>query len=282
MALKIICDSAADIGQSEMNGVFVAPMSVSFGNVTYQDGVDLTHDRFYEMLVESDSLPTTGQVTPYGFTQVLESALGERDEAVVMTVSSKLSGTYQSACVAAGEYGDRVRVIDTLNVSLGERILVELANHLVAAGSGLDEVVTTIEGSRGDVQMVALLDTLEYLRKGGRVSGLAGALGAMLSIKPVLACQNGEMILLGKARGSKNGRNLLNEQIEAAGGVDFSLPLAVGYSGMSSALLDKYIRDSRSLWKDHVDELPTVSIGATIGTHAGPNGIAVAFFAKGK
>lgn len=265
-----------------MNGVFVAPMSVSFGNVTYQDGVDLTHDRFYEMLVESDSLPTTGQVTPYGFTQVLESALGERDEAVVMTVSSKLSGTYQSACVAAGEYGDRVRVIDTLNVSLGERILVELANHLVAAGSGLDEVVTTIEGSRGDVQMVALLDTLEYLRKGGRVSGLAGALGAMLSIKPVLACQNGEMILLGKARGSKNGRNLLNEQIEAAGGVDFSLPLAVGYSGMSSALLDKYIRDSRSLWEDHVDELPTVSIGATIGTHAGPNGIAVAFFAKGK
>ena len=104
----------------------------------------------------------------------------------------------------------------------------------------------------------------------------------MLSIKPVLACKNGEMILLGKARGSKNGRNLLNEQIEAAGGVDFSLPLAVGYSGMSSALLDKYIRDSRSLWEDHVDELPTVSIGATIGTHAGPNGIAVAFFAKGK
>ena len=93
MALKIICDSAADIGQSEMNGVFVAPMSVSFGNVTYQDGVDLTHDRFYEMLVESDSLPTTGQVTPYGFARVLESALDESDEAVVMTVSSKLSGT---------------------------------------------------------------------------------------------------------------------------------------------------------------------------------------------
>ena len=129
---------------------------------------------------------------------------------------------------------------------------------------------------------MALLDTLEYLRRGGRIPSTVGAIGELLSIKPVIAIEDGEVAILGKARGSKNGRNLLNQQIEKTGAIDFSKPLALGYTGLSSKLLRKYLADNRALWEGHIseDELPIHSVGATIGTHAGPGAIAVAYFCE--
>lgn len=280
MALRIITDSASDIRQGEFEGLSVAPLSIAFGDRTYRDGVDLTGERFYEMLVESEGLPTTGQVTPYGFSSLLEQVLAPDDEAVIITLSSKLSGTYQSACAAAAAFGERVRVVDSLSVCLGERILVEYALRLAVSGATASEVVSEVEARKGSIRLIALLDTLEYLRKGGRVSGLSASLGTMLSIKPVIAVESGEVVVLGKARGSKNGRNLLNEQIDRVGGADYDLPIALGYSGLSSSLLQKYIRDSRSLWESQVDDLPVVMIGSTVGTHAGPGAIGVAFFSR--
>ena len=141
-------------------------------------------------------------------------------------------------------------------------------------------IVEQLEKEKKNIRVVALLDTLEYLKKGGRISKTVAFAGNVLSIKPVIAIQNGEVAILGKARGSKQGNNILVEQIKSAGGIDFEKPLFLGYTGLSDALIQKYITDSETLWKNGVNSLSVATIGGTIGTHAGPGAIAVAFFAK--
>ena len=125
---------------------------------------------------------------------------------------------------------------------------------------------------------MALLDTLEYLKKGGRISSTVALAGTLLNIKPVIAVEDGEVAILGKARGSKNGGNMLMTQVEKAGGIDFSKPFCLAYTGLSDALLKKYVADSASLYEGKADYLPIHTIGSTIGTHVGPGAIAVAFF----
>ena len=127
---------------------------------------------------------------------------------------------------------------------------------------------------------MALLDTLEYLKKGGRISSGAAFLGNVLSIKPVIAIVDGEVSFLGKARGSKQGNNFLSQQVDTYGGIDYSLPVLLGYTGCSTVLMDKYIKDSSSLWEGRIPVPDIIQVGATIGTHIGPGGIAVAFFSK--
>ena len=279
MSVRVITDSASDILPGEHEGLVVLPLSVTFGATTYEDGVDLTHERFYELLVEEDELPKTGQVNPFAFAQAIEEAHEAGDEVVIVTLSSKLSGTNQSALAAAAEAKGVVRVVDSLNVCVGERVLVEYALRLVARGLGAVEIADELVRVRERVRVVGLLDTLEYLRRGGRISAAAGAVGELLSIKPVIAIEDGEVVLLGKARGSKNGRNLLNEQVRGAGGIDFGMPVALGYAGLSDKLLRKYIDDSRELWAAGFPDgnLPVHTVGATIGTHVGPGAIALAF-----
>lgn len=282
MSVRIITDSGSDILPGEYANVDVLPLSIVFGETAYQDGVDLTHQRFYELLVESDELPTTGQVNPYAFSQALDRAHAAGDEAVIVTLSSKLSGTHQSAMIAASQAKGHVRVVDSLNVCVGERILVQLACRLAAQGLSAAQIADQLETARYRIHVVALLDTLEYLRKGGRISGAAGAVGELLAIKPVISIDEGRVVVLGKARGSKNGRNLLNQQVKAAGGIDFSMPLALGYAGLSRKLLDKYIADSHDLWAEGYPDgsLPVYTVGATIGTHVGPGAIALGFFRR--
>lgn len=280
MSVRIITDSASDMSASEHPALEVLPLSITFGNEVYLDGVDIDHTRFYEKLVEGDEMPKTGQVNPYAFSQAIAAAREAGDEAVIITVGGKLSGTHQSACTALAEApGGDVLVVDSNNVTLGERILVEYALRLVDEGRTAQEIATAVKAARDRVVVMGLLETLEYLVRGGRISAAAGAVGTLLSFKPVVAVQDGLVVQLGKARGSKNGRNLLTQQVEAAGGVDFSMPIALGYTGFSDALLTKYIEDGHALWAGHSeDELPIHTIGATIGTHVGPGAIAVAFF----
>ena len=137
-----------------------------------------------------------------------------------------------------------------------------------------------LEREKKQVRVIALLDTLEYLHKGGRLSRSEAVLGGLLSIKPVVAIEDGAVKVLGKARGSKNGSNLLIQQIRATPGIDFSRPLTLGYTGLDDKLLQKYIADSAALWEGHTHQLPISTIGGTIGTHVGPGAIAVAFFEK--
>lgn len=280
MSVRIITDSASDMSPAEHPALSVLPLSVTFGTDVYMDGVDIDHQRFYEMLVERDELPKTGQVNPYAFSQVIAEAREAGDEAVIITVGAKLSGTNQSARTALAEApGGDVYVVDSNNVTLGERVLVEYALRLVDEGQGAAQIAAAVEAVRDRVVVIGLLETLEYLVRGGRLSAAAGAVGTLLNVKPVVAVEDGLIVQLGKARGSKNGRNLLNQKVEKAGGIDFSMPLALGYTGLSDAVLKKYIEDSAALWAGHTEgELPVQTIGATIGTHVGPGAVAVAFF----
>ena len=285
MTVRIITDSASDITAADIAAagnpaLTVLPLSVTFGQTTYEDGVDLTHQRFYELLVEGDDLPMTGQVNPYAFEQAISSAREAGEEVVVITLSGKLSGTNASAMTAAAAFEDGVYVVDSKSVTVGERILVDYALRLVGEGLGAADIACALEQAREDIHVVGLLDTLEFLRRGGRIPASAAALGKLLSIKPVITITDGVVELLGKARGSKNGRNLLTQQVEAAGGIDFSMPIELAYAGLDDALLRKYVEDSRHIWEGHVelDDLPVHTVGATIGTHVGPGAIALAFF----
>ena len=282
MTVRIITDSGSDCLQGDHPQLDVLPLSVGFGTTIYQADVDLSRERFYELLVEGDEFPTTGQVNPYAFSQTIARAQEAGEDVVVITLSSKLSGTHQSACAAAAEAGGatEVHVVDTKSVTVGERILVDYALRLVDEGRTAAEVAAAVEAAVDRVCVVGLLDTLEYLKRGGRISAAAGTVGELLSIKPVITIDDGEVAVLGKARGSKNGRNLLRQQVENAGGIDFSMPVMLGYSGLSDKLLRKYVEDSRSVWEGNIaeDDIPTLMVGATIGTHVGPGAVAVAFF----
>lgn len=287
MTVRIITDSASDITAADIAAagnpaLTVLPLSVTFGDNTYADGVDLTHRRFYELLVEGDDLPMTGQVNPYAFERAIAQAREAGEEVVVITLSGKLSGTNASAMTAAAAFEDGVYVVDSKSVTVGERILVDYALRLVGEGLGAADIACALEQAREDVHVVGLLDTLEFLRRGGRIPASAAALGKLLSIKPVITITDGVVELLGKARGSKNGRNLLTQQVEAAGGIDFSMPIELAYAGLDDALLRKYVEDSRHIWEGHVelDDLPVHTVGATIGTHVGPGAIALAFFRR--
>ena len=278
MAVRIITDSGIDLPGEVDPRVTVVPLGITFGTTTYADGVDLTNDRFYELLIESDELPKTSQATPFTYHEVLAPICAAGDEAVVITLSSKLSGTYQSAVTAASEF-DGVYVVDSKNVTIGQSILVQYALRLVEEGLGAAEIAEKVAAAADRVCLLALLDTLEYLRRGGRIPKSVGMIGEVLSIKPVVGVEDGEVVMLGKARGSKNGRNQLHQQVEKYG-IDFTMPVLLGYTGLSQKLLRKYLDDNRAIWEGKVaeEDLPIASVGATIGTHVGPNAIALAFF----
>ena len=280
MSVRIITDSGIDLPGELDPRLTVIPLGITFGTTTYADGVDLTNDRFYEMLIESDELPKTSQATPYAYQQVFEQVRAAGEEAVVITLSSALSGTYQSAVTAAADYPE-VHVVDSKNVTIGQSLPVLYALHLVDEGLGAAEIAEKVEAVVGRVCLLALLDTLEYLKRGGRIPKSVGAIGELLSIKPVVGVEDGEVVMLGKARGSKNGRNQLHQQVEKHG-IDFTMPVLLGYTGLSQKLLKKYLDDNRAIWEGKVaeEDLPITSVGATIGTHVGPGAIALAFFAK--
>lgn len=280
MSIHIITDSASDITALEREDLTVLPMTITFGDTEYQDGVTLTHRQFYEMLVESDALPVTSQITPYAFEEAMRKVVEGGGTAIVITISGKLSGTWQSAMAAAGNFGSSVYVVDSENVTIGEHILVNYAFELIDRGMDAADIVAELNLAKKRIHLVALLDTLEYLKKGGRVSSTVAFAAGVLSIKPVIAIQEGEVVMLGKARGSKQANNLIAEQIQKAGSIDFSMPYLLGYTGLSDALIQKYIEDNSALWKNEIDSLPVGSVGGTIGTHAGPGAIAVAWFEK--
>ena len=279
MKTRIIVDSTADLMPEYKSRVSVVPLTVHFGEEEYIDGVTIDHKTFYEKLIESDVLPSTSQATPDAFMKEFEKAKTAGEAAVVITLASKFSGTYQSAMIAAAEYED-IYVVDSASAAMGSGILVEMAFRLLDEGKPAEEIAAILEEEKKKIVIVALVDTLEYLKKGGRVSKTVAFAGTVLNIKPVLSVVDGEINMLGKARGSKMGNNLLVQEIDKAGGIDFSKPVLLGYSGISDALLQKYIEDSRYIWEGNLKEVRYTTVGSVIGTHAGPGAVVVAFFKK--
>lgn len=278
--VRIVIDSAADLAPDIKEKMTVVPMTIRFGNEEFIDGVTINGKQFYEKLIEGDVMPSTSQPTPDDFMRVMQQITDAGDEAVVITITHKMSGTYQSANIAAAEFPGKVFVVDSQTVTIGEGILAELALSLAESGMSAADIAERLCKERENIEIIALLDTLEYLKRGGRISKTAAIAGGLLSIKPVISVFDGEIKVLGKARGSKQGNNLLVQQIESNGGIDFSKPIMLGYTGFSKARLQEYIDDSTALWKNGVSELRCAQIGSTVGTHAGPGAIAAAFFKK--
>ena len=279
MNTRIIVDSTADLVPEYEKRVHIVPLTVRFGDEEFIDGVTIDNKTFYEKLIESDVLPSTSQAAPEAFMTEYEKAKEAGDEAVVITVSSKFSGTYHSAVIAAAD-SENICVVDSGYATMGSGILIELACRLMDEGRSAKEIAKILEEEREKIIVVALVDTLEYLKKGGRISKTVAFAGAMLNIKPVLSVICGEINMLGKARGSKMGNNLLVQEIEKAGGIDFEKPVLLGYSGICDALLKKYIEDSRHIWEGNLEEVRYTTVGSVIGTHAGPGAVVVAFFKK--
>lgn len=280
MSIRIITDSASDILQSdaEKMGITVLPLKTIFSTGEYIDGVTLSHNKFFEMLIELGEISKTSQITPFEYEE--EYKKYPNDEIIVITLSSKLSGCNQSANIAASEYKN-VYVVDSLNATVGERLLVEYALRLIKEGKSAKEIVDILNNEKDNICLIALLDTLEYLKKGGRISSTTAFIGTLLHIKPVITIKDGKVESLGKARGSKNGNNMLRKLVTEYG-MDLSLPYEVAYSGLTDVLLKKYLEDNKDLYEGDIEKLPLRTIGSTIGTHVGPGAIALAFFKKNK
>ena len=247
MGFRIITDSASDMPQETAAklGVTVMPIHTRFGDEEYLDGVTLKPREFFEKLVKTDEIPRTSQITPYEFGQEFEKWISAGDGVLCITMSAGVSGTYQSACAAAAEYGDRVIVIDSRQFCISLYVLVEYACRLRDEGKTLEDMA-----------------------------------GSILSIKPVITIIDGVVEVIGKARGSKKANNMLVEFIDRVGGVDFDMPYCLGYTGFSEDVLTKYINDHAARYKEALKGITVVPVGATVGTYAGPGAVALAFFNK--
>lgn len=279
MAIKFIIDAGSDLtqAQAQVLGVTLIPMTIRFGEEEFRSGVDITNEEFYNKLTSAKELPTTSQPTPYDFEQVYQQVKDAGDEAIVLCVSSALSGTYQSASIAAAEYTDCIYVIDTKAVSIAQKILLDYAISLKKHGANAKEIASELEKKKKYVCAYGAVDTLEYLMKGGRLSKAAGAVGSMLGIRPVLYLANGELAVAGKARGTKAAIALTHNLVSEVG-VDYSMPVGVGYTGNDSSVVAPYLNASNSVWTGH--EIPVYNVGSTVGTHTGPGLFIVAFFKK--
>ena len=274
--IRILTDSGSDLCPPFPQNLTVIPLTIHFGPEEYRDGETIDHKTFYEKLLSNKELPTTSLIPPGQFQAAFEKAREAGETVIAVVLSSKLSGTYQSAVLAAQEF-DNVYVVDSMNATLGEQILVKYALQLAEQGLSAQEVVAELERSKSHVNLMGLPGTLEFLRRGGRMSKTIAVLGSALSIKPVLRLVDGVVVMVGKARGFKNGYSYLSQEVTKSG-VDFTKPLCLGYTGLSDALLQRYIEDSRAIWEGKIDKLPISTVGATIGTHVGPGAVVVAFF----
>lgn len=280
--IRLIVDSASDITQEQAKewGITVLPLTVRFGAEEFQDGINLNADEFYQRLTQCSELPKTSQVTPFAYEEAYREAIARNEEILVLAISGKLSGCYQSAIYAAKEFNHPIYIVDTETGSSGVRVLAELALKYIADGMSCAEVAQAIESDKKKLHIIALLDTLEYLKKGGRISAAMALAGTMLGIKPVITLDGGVVKLLGKARGSKSGNNMLIQMIRDAGGIDFSRPYCLMYSGLSSEKLEKYKQDSKDIYENETSYIPVSRMGSTIGTYAGPGAVGVVFFGK--
>lgn len=279
MGLRIIVDSTADIYAERKGSVTVVPLTILFGSDEYIDGVTIDHRKFYEMLEKGDALPTTSQATPEQFARVFEDVKAAGDEAIVITIASALSGTCQSAIIAAQDY-DNIYVVDSDNVTIGAGVLTEYAFRLAEQGMSAAGIAKELNEKKDRVRLVAMVDTLEYLKRGGRISRTVAIAGSLLNIKPVINVQKGEIGMLGKARGVKHGMAQLRSEIEKTGGIDFEMPVLMGYTGLDDTNLMRFVEESAEVWGINEDSLHCAAIGSVVGTHAGPGAFAAAFFAK--
>lgn len=280
MGIKLIVDSTTNMKQSVQERISnIVPLTVNFGDEEYLDGIDISIDDFYTKLVKSDVMPTTSQGSPQAFEKAIQEHDLDKDSIIIITLASNLSGTYQSARIAAQNFKN-VYVLDSGSVSIGAGILVEYALQLIDQDLDVESIIQMLEEKKKKLRVLASVDTLKYLHKGGRVSKTVAIAGGILKVKPLLAIQKGEISMVGKARGAKKVNKLLMDEAENSNGIDFDKPLLFGYTGTSDQTVQKFTVDCQNTWQGQLRETEYACIGSVVGTHAGPGAIALAYFEK--
>lgn len=284
MGVRIIVDSASDIALAfaNQNNIAFVPLKTNLGGVEYRDGIDILPDVFFEKLEQNKELAHTSQVNASDFSEVFEQVVAGGDEAVVITISSGLSGTCQSAVVASEGYEGKVFVVDSLSATAGEQVLLYHALKLRDMGKTAREIYEELCTIRKSFRLLVCLETLEYLKRGGRISKTSALIGGIIGIKPILTLnEKGTLESVGKARGTKASYKMLNDGILASGGIDFHYPVVVTYAGdLKDGVLDKYFADSHDVYGDNMDKVICGQLGCVIGTHTGPGAIVVSYVPK--
>lgn len=276
MSVKIIVDSTVDLAPELKDRIRVVPLAVRFGDEEYLDSVTIDSRTFYEKLAVSEALPTTSQPTPVSFEEIYEEATADGSQAVVITIAAALSGTYQSATIAAEDFPGKVFVVDSRNASIGAGVLAQYALTLADRGMTGEQILEELIRARKQIRLCFLVDTLEYLKKGGRLNAAVAVVGGLLGIKPILQIEApGEIKVLGTARGMKKAFASLNDLSVKYGGPDKTRPVLLGYTGVSDENLNKYLEEAGSAWASGI---PGTRIGSAIGVHVGPGAVAFAFF----
>lgn len=278
--IEILTDSASDLGGlSETLGITVVPLTIIFSDRSYFDG-ELTREEFYEKLKNANPLPSTSQPSPADFLKHFERAKKEGSEMIVITISEALSGTYQSATAAKEmvDY-DGIYIVDSKMATMGEAALVEYAVKLRAEGKTAAEIYQTLLSARNRLKLFALVDTLTYLHRGGRLSKSVTVVGSLLNVKPILAVENGVLVSAGKARGFSRGVQAISELIEKSGGADFELPVYFAHTN-AGELCDSFMGRLADLDPAFSVCERVVDIGGVVGTHVGPGTVGVAYFTK--
>ena len=280
MGVRIVLDSTANFRKDLADRFTIVPLSVNFGENSYLDGVEINNDEFYNKLTTSEIMPTTSQPTPDAFEKVFKEITDAGDEAVVLTISSRLSGTFQSANIAKEEFEGKIFVVDSYTVAIGIGALSEYALQLADSGKSAAEIAEILETEKEKIRVFAVVDTLEYLKKGGRVSAAVAFAGGLLNFKPVIAIADGVVQSLTKGRGNKAANSLMNQEIEKSGSIDFERPFVIGYTGVESDLMQTYIEEILDVWGGDASKVHTAQLGSVVGTHAGPGAVAVGYFVK--
>jgi len=275
MTVRIVTDSACDLPRqlADAREITLVPLTVRFGTTELVDGKDLTPVQFWSRLRGASTLPETAAPSVGAFQSVFDELAGDGASGIVcITLSSKLSATWQSAKAAASEVGCPVEVVDSKSISLGIGNLALAAAERAAQGLGLDDVVADVLDRRDRTRVVGVVDTLEYLRKGGRIGGAQALVGTMLSVKPVLGIDDGEVALMGKVRTRPKA---LQRMIDRIAGDTDARDLAVFHG--DAADVDEFVERLTPLarGKDIVVSL----LGPVVGTHTGPGTIGVAYLA---
>lgn len=270
MAIQIVTDSTCDLTAQEARemNVKVIPLRVIFEDAVYADGVDIDKATFYEKQAEARVLPKTSQLNPQEFCDAFQPMLDTGDEVVMVLLSSKLSGSYQSASIAKEmvEGGERLHLVDSRNVTMGESVLVRHAVRMRDQGASAAEITAKLEELRGRVRFLAFVGTLKYLKMGGRISASTAAIGTMLNISPVVAVVDGEVKSVGKVRGAQK---ILSYTLEFARAypVDTRYDVVFGHSRCPEKLEAYQEQVTRALG---IRKCASTELGAVIGVHAGP------------
>lgn len=278
--VRIITDSAADLepveyGQKQITCI---PLTIFFGDTEYQENVNLSKGQFYELL-SSGEYPKTSQASPQILLDLFEEAKENGDEAIYISISSAISGTYQTACATRQmvDY-DGCYVVDSRNATGGQRLLVEYAAKLRDEGKTAREIVAELEDLRGRIVLYACIDTLEYLYKGGRISQTVYKLGSLAQVKPIIrVTEEGSIEVPAKAIGIRKGMDILCKRLEAQKpSADY--PLYVMYTpdrGNGDALAQKFREMGFEIPEDRI-----IPVGAAIGSHIGPNGCGMVYVSE--